>query len=265
MQKSISEKLYSASDLVNFAACPHLTHLDLQNLDTPLPKAADTEEMALIQGKGFEHEARYLETLQNQYGNVVDLKQDNISDSVAFANTRQALQSGAPILFQATFLNAPWVGHADFLIRVDTPSGLGDFSYEVVDTKLARSSRAKFLLQLCLYSEMLAQVQGIMPRHMVVVLGDGRKETFFVADYLRFYRQLKQRFLDWTVRVERESYPERCERCSMCRWRDLCTTRWEQDDHLNRVAGITRVQAKRSLRKRSACHPGTTTDSGAAH
>ena len=245
MQKSISGKLYSASDLVNFAACPHLTHLDLQNLDAPLPKAADTEEMALIQGKGFEHEARYLAILQNQYGKVVDLKQDNISDSVAFANTRQALHSGAPILFQATFLSAPWVGHADFLIRVDTPSRLGDFSYEVVDTKLARSSRAKFLLQLCLYSEMLAQVQGIMPRHMVVVLGDGRKETFLVADYLRYYRQLKRRFLDWATRVERESYPERCERCSMCRWRDLCSTQWEQDDHLNRVAGITRVQMPR--------------------
>ena len=60
MQKSISGKLYSASDLVNFAACSHLTHLDLVNLETPLPKTADSDEMALIQGKGFEHEGRYL-------------------------------------------------------------------------------------------------------------------------------------------------------------------------------------------------------------
>lgn len=242
MQKSISGKLYSASDLVNFAACSHLTHLDLQNLDTPLPKAADTDEMALIQDKGFEHEGRYLELLQSQYGDVVDLKQDDISDTMAFANTTQALHSGAQVLFQATFLSAPWVGHADFLVRVDTPSKLGDFSYEVVDTKLARSSRAKFLLQLCLYSEMLAEVQGVMPRHMYVVLGDGRKETFLVADYLRYYRQIKQRFLEWTSLPEWESYPERCDRCSMCRWRDLCTAQWEGDDHLNRVAGITKVQ-----------------------
>ena len=114
-----------------------------------------------------------------------------------------------------------------------------------MDTKLARSSRAKFLLQLCLYSEMLASVQGFMPRHMYVVLGDGRKETFLVADYLRYFRQLKQRFLAWTARADRESYPERCDRCSMCRWRDLCSEQWESDDHLNRVAGITRVQMPR--------------------
>ena len=177
MQKSILGKLYSASDLVNFAACAHLTHLDLINLDTPLPKTPDTAEMALIQGKGFEHEARYLEVLKSQYGDVVNLKQDGISDDAAFANTRRALQAGAEVLFQATFLSAAWVGHADFLVRVETPSRLGSFSYEIVDTKLARSSRAKFLLQLCLYSEMLADVQGFMPRHMYVVLGDGRKET----------------------------------------------------------------------------------------
>lgn len=245
MQKSISGKLYSASDLVNFAACSHLTHLDLVNLETPLPKTADSDEMALIQGKGFEHEGRYLESLKTQHGTVIDLKQEGISDEIAFANTTKELHSGAQVLFQATFLRSPWVGHADFLVRVQTPSKLGNFSYEVVDTKLARSSHAKFLLQLCLYSEMLAEVQGVMPRHMYVVLGDGRKETFLVADYLRYYRQLKRRFLLWTARADRDSYPERCDRCSMCRWRDLCTEQWESDDHLNRVAGITRVQMPR--------------------
>lgn len=87
MQKALSGKLFSASDLVNFSACSHLTHLDLLNLETPLPKAADSEEMVLIQGKGFEHEGRYLERLQAQYGEVIDLKTDG-TDAQAFANTR---------------------------------------------------------------------------------------------------------------------------------------------------------------------------------
>ena len=50
MQKSIAGNLYSASDLVNYAACPHLTHLDLLNLETPLPKAADTDEISRRSG-----------------------------------------------------------------------------------------------------------------------------------------------------------------------------------------------------------------------
>ena len=222
MQRTQGSRLYSASDLVNFAACTHLTHLDLVNLETPLPKAEDTDEMALIQGKGFEHEARYLEVLGQQNGAVTNLKVDGASDHAASQVTREALHRGDKVLFQATFLSKPWVGHADFLIRVNTPSALGDYSYEVVDTKLARSSKAKFLLQLCLYSELLAEVQGCMPRRMHVVLGDGRKESFRVDDYLRYHRQLKQRFLVWVDQGERESYPDRIDHCSMCRWRERC-------------------------------------------
>lgn len=245
MQRYQGSRLYSASDLVNFAACTHLTHLDLVNLETPLPKAEDTDEMALIQGKGFEHEARYLEVLGQQSGAVTNLKVDGVSDEAASRATQEALRRGDKVLFQATFLSKPWVGHADFLIRVDTPSALGNHSYEVVDTKLARSSKAKFLLQLCLYSELLEQVQGFMPQRMHVVLGDGRKESFHVDDYLRYHRQLKQRFLEWVDLGERQSYPQRTERCSMCRWREWCGDQWERDDHLNRVSSITRVQIAR--------------------
>jgi hypothetical protein len=74
MQKSTAGMLFSASDLVNFAACSHLTHIDLVNLETPQPKTVDSDEMVLIQDKGFEHEGRYLEHLRVQCGEVVDLK-----------------------------------------------------------------------------------------------------------------------------------------------------------------------------------------------
>jgi len=45
-------------------------------------------------------------------------------------------------------------GRADFLRRVEQPSKLGGFSYEVLDTKLARSPKAKFLVQLAFYSDL---------------------------------------------------------------------------------------------------------------
>ena len=242
MQK-VSDKLrHSASDLVNFSACAHLTHLDLFNLDSPLPKAEDTEEMVLVQQKGFAHEARYWEHLKAEHGRVVDLSDAGPTDEHRYAATRQALASGADVVFQATLLSGPWVGHADFLVRVAIPSQLGNFSYEITDTKLARSSRAKFLLQLCLYSDMLAEVQGVMPKHMHVVLGDGRQETFLVDYYLRYFRRLRARYLDWVGAAERQTYPQKVERCGQCRWRELCAGQWEKDDHLNRVANIARTQ-----------------------
>jgi hypothetical protein len=38
----------SASDIVNYLGCAHRTTLDLIHLDTPLEKAPDDEQMALV-------------------------------------------------------------------------------------------------------------------------------------------------------------------------------------------------------------------------
>ena len=242
MQTTGRTRRYSATDLVNFSACTHLTHLDLVNLNTPLPKALETEEMALIQNKGFAHEALYWQHLQREHGSATDLTHSGKADEERCAATASALNRGDEVLLQATFLSEPWIGHADFLIRVETPSRLGNFSYEVADTKLARTSQAKFLVQLCLYSELLAELQGTLPRHMQVVLGDGRRESYLVDDYLRYFHGLKARFLAWVGQGGRTTYPQRIDHCGSCRWRDLCAQQWESDDHLNRVANISRTQ-----------------------
>jgi predicted RecB family nuclease len=74
--------------------------------------------------------------------------------------------------FQATFLYGNLYGRADFLRRVEQPSRLGAFSYEVLDTKLARSPKAKFVAQLAFYSDLLADAQGVAPQMMHLILGD---------------------------------------------------------------------------------------------
>jgi hypothetical protein len=43
-----------------------------------------------------------------------------------------------------------WFGRADVLQRVERPSKLGDWSYEVYDCKLARETKAETILQLSL-------------------------------------------------------------------------------------------------------------------
>ena len=52
--------------------------------------------------------------------------------------TLDAMRSGVDVVYQGVFIGEGWRGLADFLIRVDTPSELGDWSYEALDTKLAR-------------------------------------------------------------------------------------------------------------------------------
>jgi hypothetical protein len=38
-------------------------------------------------------------------------------------------------------MSEAWGGVADFLMRIDTPSALGPWSYEALDTKLARHAK----------------------------------------------------------------------------------------------------------------------------
>jgi len=242
MQKIHGNKLYSASDLVNFLECEHLTTLDLVNLDTPLPKAEDDEQAELIQKKGLEHEARYLQDLQESGVAVFDAKASGQSIAAAAEATKRAMAEGIPVIFQGCLHSPEFVGYVDFLRRVDHPSGLGNFSYEVVDTKLARSPKAKFIIQLCLYSDLLSVDQGFLPQNIHVVLGDRTEQSYRLADYYRYYRSVKARFLERVKGGLAPTYPEPCAHCDLCHWRNLCQEQWTQDDHLCQVANITKNQ-----------------------
>ncbi len=92
------------------------------------------------------------------------------------------MREGKPIIYQATFFDGQFIGHADFLRRVEhAPSHLGDYSYEVIDTKLGLSARPYYLVQLCNYSEHLERLQGRMPDYGYVVFGDGDERALSAA------------------------------------------------------------------------------------
>ena len=135
-----------------------------------------------------------------------------------------------------------WYGRADFLIRVDKPSELGGFSYEVVETKLARSTKARAIIQLCFYSDLLARIQGVVPDYMHVVLGGGAKpEKSSVQRYLAFFRKIQSDFVG-AQQSKHKTYPEPVEHCRICDWATVCDAQWRKDDHLSLVANITRNQ-----------------------
>ncbi|HLE64059.1 MAG TPA: TM0106 family RecB-like putative nuclease [Pyrinomonadaceae bacterium] len=137
-----------------------------------------------------------------------------------------------------------WGGRADFLVRVDKSSRLGNFSYEVVEAKLARSTKARAIIQLCFYSDLLSTIQGVEPDYMHVVLGGGAQpEKFSLQRYLAYFRKVRGEF-EAADLAKAETYPEPVELCNVCDWFSSCNERWHADDHLSLVAGITRNQRK---------------------
>ena len=246
MQNTASQKLFSATDIVNFSECVHLTSLDLIDLDTPLTRAVDDDQLRLVQEKGNEYEATYLKSMQAKHGPVIDISRSGRTNQERQVATIDAMRQGAPVIYQATLLDDQFVGHADFLLRVEFPSKLGNYSYEVVDTKLAHRTKAKYLVQLMFYSDLLAKVQGVSPRSVHVALGNGKEEKYRVASYQFYFANLRARFLDHVNGpAAKATYPEPCARCDTCHWREICKQKWLDDDHLSQVANINKSQIER--------------------
>ncbi|MBX3032011.1 MAG: TM0106 family RecB-like putative nuclease [Chloroflexi bacterium] len=248
--------VYSATDLVGFLECEHLTNLDRAAVVglVDRPKRTD-DQLDLIAKRGLDHEHRYLETLRSEGRAIVEIERDGSGTDqgtflrAAAADTEAAMRTGADVIYQATFFDGTWRGHADFLHRIEEPSVLGAWSYAVADTKLARKAKAGALLQMCVYSDLLEQVQGHQPPWMEVALGGSARaiERFRVDDHMAYYRRVRGRFLALLTDSPPEypvtaTYPEPVEHCGVCRWAAACATRRRHDDHLSLVAGITKRQ-----------------------
>lgn len=246
MQKPAGEIVLSASDLSFFAECSHRTWLDRHHLDHPMEKAGDDDQAKLIQNKGYEHEERFFAILKEGAAYCVEID-PKWSLEMKLEATRAAILDGAEVIYQATLKRGNLMGHADFLVRSGRGSR-GQWLYEVADTKLARSTKAKFLLQLCFYSDLLSDITGELPHHMHVELGNGKRESFRVGDYFHYYRSLLAKLLDYLAAYPDATevpYPAPCDHCSLCPWRERCAAKRIDDDHLSAVAGITRQQIAR--------------------
>ncbi|MXY97116.1 MAG: TM0106 family RecB-like putative nuclease [Gemmatimonadetes bacterium] len=232
---------FSATDLVNYLGCRHATYLDIRSLEEDLEKAEADDTMRLLQRKGLEHEKAYLEWLRSEGRDIAEIDRDGSLQDRAAA-TRSAMEAGVDVIFQAVLHRDPWRGDADFLVRCPRPSALGDYSYEVLDTKLARKAAPKHLIQLCVYSDLLEGLQERRPECMYLLLGDGTEQRYRVDDFFFYYALARRRFEAWIAGPPADTNPDPCAHCTYCHWRDLCARRWEEDDHLSLVANIRKTQ-----------------------
>ena len=237
--------MFFATDIANFLACPHTATLDHAESKKEITKPFFQDPtIDLLRMLGLEHERRYLRELIEENGLAVAQIDVNVSWADAAAKTLMAVGEGADAVYQGTLIDGKWGGRPDFLLRVNTPSVLGAWSYEVVETKLARSSKAGAIIQLCFYSDVMSRIQVLEPKVMHIVLGGGvPPEQFYIPRYIAYFRKVKHGF-ETAWELEAETYPEPVEHCDVCSWSPVCDERRRADDHLSFVAGISRNQRK---------------------
>jgi predicted RecB family nuclease len=251
--------MFSATAIANFLACQHTLTLNRAESRKEIRRPFFKDPtLDLLRKLGLEHEQCYLRELAGKNGVAIVEIDTTASWEHSAADTLEALRRGADVVYQGTFLSGQWGGRSDFLLRVEKPSALGNWSYEPVETKLARRTKAGALIQLCFYSELLSRIQGLEPQWMHVVLGDrGGGERFLVQRYIAYFRKVRKEF-EAALAVECRTYPEPVEHCDVCPWFSVCDARWRTDDNLALVAGITRSQRKH------LCEHGVTSGVGLA-
>lgn len=226
----------SPTDLANFLACRHKTSLDLLVAEKRIRKPEWEDPFTkVLRQRGQEHERRYVDRLRAEGLTVVECR------DASRAATLEAMRAGTDVIVQAALSSDDWLGYADVLRKVARPSALGDWSYEAVDTKLTRETRGGTILQLCVYTDLLDELQGRTPEafHVVTPAAD---EPYRFDEFSAFFRQTRSRFVAFLDSRRGHddivTYPEPVAHCDVCRWSGRCTRERRRDDHLTFVAGL---------------------------
>ena len=246
MKKNRSgQRVYSPSDLIRYLASPFASWMDRHYLENPTAISPDeeTEDEKLIAHTGDQHEQTILNEFKSSGVNLAEIPKSD--PDVARKETLSAISTKSPIIYQAALERGPFAGYADFLVLDDSGH------YQVWDTKLARSPKPYYAVQLCCYSEMLANTAEVpIPKKFGIILGSKEKVEFRVEDFIHYYRHIKSSFLAMqdSFTGTMTDRPEPLPRADHGRWSSYAEKFFEDTDSLVRVAGISLGQIKKLKR-----------------
>jgi len=252
MKKTNDNKmLFSPSDLTTYLDSPYASWMDRHYQETigeKKYKPSVDPLLELLAKRGLQHESDYLEKLKNDYKEDVkclELTKPKNSE-LDFKNTIDAMEHGYAVIFQAYLRRDNFHGYADFLVRVDNEKAPRGFYYEAWDTKLSRKVKPYFLIQLCAYSWMLEEMQGVLPEKMRVVLGDKSEADFLLAQSYSYFLELKAQFIAFQNGYTNDikDCPDPASFSSYGKWTQAAKGMLEESDSLALVANMRKTQIK---------------------
>ena len=246
MQLKDGKYFFSPSDLTCFMDSPFASWMDRFAMEFPsiVPKKDPEDALkSVLQAKGFTHEDEQESIFRDQGLSVFKVEGSSSKEQVEL--TLSAMKNGVDVIAQARLENNQFLGFADFLIKVVGASKLGNYHYEVWDTKLASKVKPTFAIQLCCYSEMLEAIQGVFPQNITVLLGTNEKVSLRTSDYFHYYLELKKSFLSTHIQFNSNNMPDPAESKSWGNWSAFAKQLLIEKDHLLQVANISRSQIKK--------------------
>jgi len=257
MQHCHGTLVFAPTDLTRWSASPYASWMARYAIERPDGAPAKDEPDPLLSRlatRGLSHEealearfAREGKTVVNVASRLAEAVHESGTDghAAAIGLTQELLRAGTDVIAQATLERGSFRGHADFLVKVPGASDLGDFHYEVWDTKLARRVKPGMVLQLCCYVDMLESIQDRQANDIVVALGNGRNERVPLNDCFDYYLAVKAAFLQTQADWSADREPDPAAYANHGDWSGNAAQALQARDHPGRVARITRRQIER--------------------
>ena len=105
------------------------------------------------------------------------------------------MKSGYELVYGGWLASGNWRGELDFLeINTTVKSNFGDWSYEIIDTKNSSKVKKDHIYQISLYSFLLKEAQGILPKNFYILLKDKKKETVKLSEVYELFLEQKSSF-----------------------------------------------------------------------
>ena len=261
MQKDQQGKhIVSPSDLANHHACQHVTRLELERLDGRIvsPPNFKDEFLEMLQERGRNFEKEILDQYIADGLSVCVVGNYDIPGAQQVNSIEEALQHNPDIIYQArlekessTNSDIIYKGTADFLKKI------GQNQYEVIDTKLSSETKVGAVLQVTLYSDMLATYTGNNPEKLHIQKPGQGLDSYRLdrneAYYLNILDDIEQTIEDYKTAASQVNgntaiyteVPDPVDHCQLCKYRMKCESERKQKKHLSLIAGMTKNYRER--------------------
>jgi len=226
--------MLTASHLYQYISCPRWPWNELHG--DPRRKRGPSAFLKKLFADGIQHE-------ESLYADLQPARVPYTADHAAgVAETLRLLTAGAPLIAQAVLRSADGrMGIVDLLERRPGRSALGEFTYEPVEIKTAHAVKPVYRLQLAFYADLLAGVLGVWPERAHVILHDGARTSFDLADVRGLYDEVLAGLRD--VAAGKEPPVHIGSTCGDCPWELTCLPHAETIRDVSLTYGLQRRTA----------------------
>jgi len=219
-----------------YLKCPHWVYWDV--FGDLKDKGEVPPMLQKLREDGVLHEKRCVEKM----GAFEELASSGDPEEL-FAATLEAMRRGVPLIYQGSLLDGEWSGRPDLLRRVETPSKLGDWSYEAIDIKSSREMTEAQSYQLVFYALLLKKIQGVKPETLKMLNVECAERSMPIDDAEQGFFEVLDRIL--AIRAGEKPPLSFMSSCKDSPWFGMCKKEAEEGDDISLIYKIYQSEARR--------------------